>query len=152
MAEEDLCYAPIKSKLNFIGNIFGSSSSKKYYSKNYSLGNKMNRTNNNDKFEKLNDLQKIIMSQDIVEGFWEENIYTKNIKNKLKDVFIKISNFIDSNEKIKEKNKVKFTFIILYYLINQEKQKLNENKLIINKGKKYLNSNNTSYDEIISFI
>ena len=100
----------------------------------------------------FNDLQKIIMSQDIIEGYWEENENTKNIENKFKEIFNKISNFIESNEKIKDKSKVKYTFIILYYLINDEKEKLNENKLIINKGKKYLISNNTSYDEIFSKI
>ena len=114
---------------------------------NISVNKKKNENNN-----QFNDLQKIIMSQDIIEGYWEENENTKNIENKFKEIFNKISNFIESNENIKNKSKVKYTFIILYYLINGEKEKLNENKLIINKGKKYLNSNNTSYDEIFSKI
>ena len=54
------------------------------------------------------------MSQDIIEGYWEENENTKNIENKFKEIFNKISNFIESNEKIKDKSKVKYTFIILY--------------------------------------
>jgi hypothetical protein len=120
-----------------------------YLGNNFKNEKKIIKNENKNQF---NDLQRIIMSQDIIEGYWEENEDTKNIENKFEEIFNKISNFVDSNEKIKNKSKVKYTFIILYYLINDEKEKLNENKLIINKGKKYLISNNTSYDEIFSKI
>ena len=157
--------APMKKKkmskgskaLNKIDSLADSMNAKVFLSSNNNLDNFNNfriseNKEKNENKNQFNDLQKIIMSQDIIEGYWEENKNTKNIESKFKEIFNKISNFIESNENIKNKSKVKYTFIILYYLINDEKEKLNENKLIINKGKKYLISNNTSYDEIFSKI
>ena len=143
--------------LNKIDSLADSMNAKVFLSSNNNLDNFNNfriseNKEKNENKNQFNDLQKIIMSQDIIEGYWEENENTKNIESKFKEIFNKISNFIESNENIKNKSKVKYTFIILYYLINDEKEKLNENKLIINKGKKYLISNNTSYDEIFSKI
>ena len=69
-----------------------------YLGNNFKNEKKIIKNENKNQF---NDLQRIIMSQDIIEGYWEENEDTKNIENKFEEIFNKISNFVDSNEKIK---------------------------------------------------
>ena len=102
--------------------------------------------------EKGNDFSKLIMKQDIIEGFWDENEYTLKIKNKLNEKFSKIENFVNGDKKIKNKKNAIFTILVLYYLLNDMKDMLSELRLIINKGKKYLNSINYNYDTIIQKI
>ncbi len=143
-----------------------------YYnmSSNMNYNNMMNYNNNNNKSKNQEimqsdeisskseipneenikiDLNKLLMSQDIIEGFWDENENTLSIKNKIKEKYSKVENVINSEETIKEKKKVIFTVLVLYYLINDMKNKYDELKLIINKGEKYLNSIGISYDSII---
>jgi len=102
-----------------------------------------------EKNEEKIDLNKLLMSQDIIEGFWDENKNTFQIKNKLNEKYSKVENFVNNEEGIKDKKKAIYTFIVLYYLFNDMKDKLDELMLIINKGKKYLNSIGYSYDTII---
>jgi hypothetical protein len=75
------------------------------------------------------------MVQDIIEGFWDENEITLQIIDKINDKFNRIE--------------VIFTTIVLYYFLNYMKDKFDELRLIINKGKKYLNSLGYPYDYII---
>ena len=102
-----------------------------------------------EKNEEKIDLNKLLMSQDIIEGFWDENKNTFQIKNKLNEKYSKVENFVNNEKGIKDKKKAIYTFIVLYYLFNVMKDKLDELMLIINKGKKYLNSIGYSYDTII---
>ena len=99
--------------------------------------------------DKGNDLNKLIMSQDIIQGFWDENENSLLIKNMMNEKFCKIENFVNAEKEIKDKKKVIFTILVLYYLLNDMKDKLDELRLIINKGKKYLNSINYPYDDIL---
>jgi len=99
-----------------------------------------------------NDLNKLIISQDIIEGFWDENENSLLIKNKINDIFCKIENFVNADNGIKDKKKVIFTILVLYYLLNDMKEKIDELRLIINKGKKYLKSINYNYDAIVQKI
>ena len=129
--------------------------------KNFSQSNSIQSSSMEKKKEKViknnindnkNDLRKLIMSEDIIEGFWDENENTLLIQKKLNEKFCKIESFVNSDEEVKDKKKAIYTILVLYYLLNDMKDKLDELRLIINKGKKYLNSINYSYDTIIQKI
>ena len=95
------------------------------------------------------DLNKLLMVQDIIEGFWDENEITLQIIDKINDKFNIIESYVNNEDGIKDKKKVIFTTIVLYYFLNYMKDKFDELRLIINKGKKYLNSIGYPYDSII---
>ena len=95
------------------------------------------------------DLNKLLMVQDIIEGFWDENEITLQIIDKINDKFNIIESYVNNEDDIKDKKKVIFTTIVLYYFLNYMKDKFDELRLIINKGKKYLNSIGYPYDSII---
>ena len=95
------------------------------------------------------DLNKLLMVQDIIEGFWDENEITLQIIDKINDKFNIIESYVNNEDGIKDKKKVIFTTIVLYYFLNYMKDKFDELRLIINKGKKYLNSLGYPYDSII---
>ena len=95
------------------------------------------------------DLNKLLMVQDIIEGFWDENEITLQIIEKINDKFNIIESYVNNEEGIKDKKKAIFTTIVLYYFLNYMKDKFDELRLIINKGKKYLNSIGYPYDSII---
>ena len=111
-----------------------------------------NNINNNilDK-EKVDDvnhsniLENIIMSLDIFEGCWEKNQFTKYILDMK-------SNIYDQVIKIVGNNKVAVTFMVLFYILNDKKEKIPEYSNIINKAKTYLVNNNFTYEFIISKI
>ena len=89
------------------------------------------------------------MSQDIIEGFWDENENTKKIINEISDKFKKIEN------KVKElKNnvdtKILFTISVIYYLNTKHPDKLADYRLVINKAKKYLYTQKINYDKFIA--
>ena len=101
------------------------------------------------------DITKLIMSQNIIEGYWNENEETKQIINIIdKDKINKINKKIKSlNKGDKENNdKIKYTIIVIYYLNTKYSDKLNEYKLIINKAKKFLFNQGIIYEDIIKGI
>ena len=90
------------------------------------------------------------MSQDIIEGSWNQNKETKNLeKNMSKDVFGKIKNKIKALNKGLEEMKIIYTAAVIYFLTTKHRDKLNEYILVINKGKKYLISQGLKYEDII---
>ena len=100
--------------------------------------------------ENINELTKLIMTQNIFEGFWDENDETKKLiqilpKNKIMEIENKIKKFNKNEE-----NKIKYTIIVLVYLEYKHKDKLDEFKLIINKANKFLMSHGIKYEEIIN--
>ena len=105
--------------------------------------------------ERSNDNKEIniIMSQDIIEGFWDENNETK----KLIDIiglykFDKIKDKVNSLNKGENKSKIIYTLLVIYYLKTKCVKNSNEYKLIINKANKYLEKNGIDYDNIIDNI
>jgi len=84
---------------------------------------------------KGNDLNKLIMSHIIIEGFWDENDNSLLIKKKINQKFVKIENFVNGEKGIKDKKKVIFTILVIYYLLNDMKDKINDIRLIIIKEK-----------------
>jgi rubrerythrin len=100
--------------------------------------------------EKKFDIKNIILTQDIMEGYWEKNEETETIINKISDIYEKIKNYL--NEKKIEDNleKILFTFIMIYYIENKEKDLINDYLLILEKGKKYLKKQNLAYNIILN--
>ena len=97
------------------------------------------------------DISSLIISQDAIEGSWNENEETKKLNNILSDKINKINNIIIKLNK-EEKTKIKYTILVIYYLNSFHSDKLNEYKLIINKAKKFLINQGIKYEDIIKGI
>ena len=78
------------------------------------LNNKINN-NNNDEQKKFS-LNDMILTQDIIDGFWDENKHTKFILSKYQKEYNKIENYLKEIN-CKEYKNMAVTFIILYYYI-----------------------------------
>ena len=101
----------------------------------------------------IDEFNDMLMTQDIIEGFWDETPETKRMISKIKKgVFEKIVEYIKSRNITDNFNRVVYTIFVIYY-IEKEKSKSNkEYRLVINKGKKYLMSKGINYDNEISKI
>ena len=96
---------------------------------------------------------RIIMGQDIIEGFWEENEETKRIINIISlDKFNKIVANVNSVYKGDNEKKLIYTILVIYYLKLKCSERLDEFRLIINKANKFLEKNGIKYENIISNI
>jgi hypothetical protein len=95
------------------------------------------------------DVMKIINSQNFVEGYWDINRKTMNIKNKYETEFNKLKELkILNNNDI-----IAMTIIVIYFIYNNYKEIINELIMIIKKGKLYIqNKTGDSYDNIIKII
>lgn len=97
------------------------------------------------------DLNDIVLTQDLMEGFWDSNDNTIKIVNEIKDIYDKADTMIKklvSNDNDELKRKILFTFIIIYFIENNATETIAEFKLIIEKGKNFLKNNNIEYDNI----
>ena len=152
---------------NFFGNLknkikgFFSSSSSDEEDDNDIIINKSSNKNSSSNNFKSNDYNNnnevnytdLIMSQDIIEGSWNENNETKKLISKITSaVFDKIKNKIISLKKGKNENKIIYTILVIYFLKTKCVNKLNEYKLVINKANKFLAKNGINYDDIVSSI
>ena len=125
--------------------IINKSSNKNSSSNNF----KSNDSNNNNEVNYTD----LIMSQDIIEGSWNENNETKKLINKItSEVFDKIKNKIISLKKGGNENKIIYTILVIYFLKTKCTQNLNEYRLVINKANKFLAKNGINYDDIVSSI
>ena len=88
-------------------------------------------------------LENIIMSLDIIEGCWEENEFTNSILNMKSNIYNQVKNIVGNN-------KIAVTFVILFYILNDKKEKIFEYSNIIAKAKAFLSNNSYSYEFIIS--
>jgi hypothetical protein len=93
------------------------------------------------------DVMKIINCQDFVNGYWDINDKTKNVKNKYEKEFKLL-------KKLKNIDDILAMTIIIVYFINKEhKELLNELLLILKKAKLYIQDKaGNSYDNIIKQI
>ena len=95
----------------------------------------------------------LILSQDIIEGFWNENNETKKLINIITlEKFDKIKNKINALNKGVNESKIIYTILVIYYLKTKCAANLNEYKLVINKANKFLQINGINYDDIVSDI
>ena len=95
----------------------------------------------------------IIMSQDVIEGSWDENNETKKIIQIVtSNIFDKIKNNVKKVYQGTNEIKIIYTVLVIYYLNTKCAQRLNELKLVINKANKFLEKNGINYSNIISGI
>ena len=95
----------------------------------------------------------LIMSQDIMEGSWDENDETKKIIEIITlDKFNEIKSKINALNKGENKIKIIYTILVIYYLKTKLSEKLKDYRLVINKANKFLQENGVNYDDIISCI
>ena len=91
-------------------------------------------------------IMKMIGTQNFIEGFWEENEYTKKIKEKYQKEY-------DLIKGIKNKNMndiIAITIIILYFIHKEKPNLISELIMIIKKAKQFiLKKTKDSYDNII---
>jgi len=128
-------------------------------SPNNQQANSINIINNNinqkvigSKKSEFSDLN-LIMNQDALEGFWDENEETKKIIDIISlDKFNKIKDKITALNKGGKEKKIIYTILVIYYLKTNLSQKLNEYRLVIHKAEKFLKENGIDYNDIVSDI
>ena len=102
---------------------------------------------------KNDDITNIIINQDIIEGFWEENEVTKSLIDIITlNKFNKIKNKVMALNKGDDEMNIIYTILVIYYLNTKCAGRLNEFKLVLNKADKYLMSKGIIYSDIISGI
>ena len=100
--------------------------------------------------DEFNDM---LMTQDIIEGFWDENKETKKVIDKVKkEKFDKIVQYVKNKNLTQDFNKIVYTILVIYYIQKEKAQNINEYRLLINKGKKFLISKGINYDEEFKLI
>ena len=106
------------------------------------------------KRNKISDAQiNLIMSQDIIEGFWNENDETKAIIDIItSEKFDKIKNKVNALNKGEISIKIIYTILVIYYLKKECTDNLDEYKLVLNKAIKFLEKNGINYDDFVSNI
>jgi hypothetical protein len=92
--------------------------------------------------------KELVLTQDIFDGCWNLNPQTKLLIEKEKDAFNKIEALM--KEKNIDKEEVKMTLLVLYYLNTNSSINKVEYMLIIKKGISYLNENGIKFDEIFA--
>ena len=94
-------------------------------------------------------IMKMINTQDFIDGFWEENEYTKIIKEKYQKEF-------DLLKGLKNKNiddKTALTILVLYFINKEHPELLPDLIMIIKKGKIFIQKETKdNYDNIIKEI
>lgn len=97
--------------------------------------------------EYITDYDLLILEQDCIEGYWKNSEIVQSLftQNDIKEIYEKISKHLanDSN-----KDNILITVIVLFYLLEKNKEKIKESRLIINKAKQYLEKNNYSYNNL----
>ena len=94
-------------------------------------------------------IMKMINSQDYIEGCWEENEYTKLVKEKYLKEYEILKGL--SNKNIDDKTAL--TILIIYFINKEHSELLNELLMIIKKAKMFIQKiTNDSYDNIIKEI
>ena len=95
------------------------------------------------------DIMKMINTQDFINGFWDDNEYTKIIKEKYKKEY----NLLKEIKNINITEKVAITFLIIYFVNKEHPELLDELILIIKKAKIFiLNETKETYENIIKEI
>ena len=103
---------------------------------------------------KKKDIMKLILSQNIIEGYWDENEESKELMNIIdKDKMNKIKAKIKSLNKGEEiEKRIKYTILVIYFLNTEYYDKIDDYKLIINKAEKYLMNQGIQYKDIIKLL
>ena len=91
-------------------------------------------------------IMEMINSQDYIEGYWEENEYTKLVKEK----YLKEYEILKGLNNKNIDDKTALTILIIYFINKEHPELLNELLMIIKKAKMFIQKiTNDSYDNII---
>ena len=96
-------------------------------SKNKDSAELMNKVNfNNNKNNEIKDeLTRLIIIKDIIEGSWNENEETKKLINIItKDKFNLINNKVKGLNKGEQETKIIYTIVVIYFLMTKHSNKL----------------------------
>ena len=107
---------------------------------NKSLESKEFELNNKD------NIMKMINTQDFIEGYWEENEYTKIVKEKYKKEYEILKGLTDKNID----DKTAMTILIIYFINKEHSELLNDLIMIIKKANLYIQKiTKDKYENII---
>ena len=124
--------------------------------KNEIKNNNIIKTNNEKEKKAIdNNLISLIKTQDFIDGFWKKNDeFEKILEIKvIKEAYNKICKFYDDKNDLSEiKEKICCTFIVIYYIVSNKKEFIPDLLLIINKGKKFIQSSGYNYDDLLKEI
>ena len=96
------------------------------------------------------DIIELITNQDPIYGFWNKNKETLKIEQLLdKNV---INNINKVCLKLKDKKKIYYTILVIYFIFKNYKNKVSEYRFVLNKAKSYLKKEGIDYDKISSKI
>ena len=107
-----------------------------------------------DKIEEIKELDinnkehimKMINTQDFIEGYWEENPYTKKIKDKYKKEYNLIKGLKNKNID----DNIALTILIIYFINKEHSELLNDLLMIIKKAKIFIEKKTKDkYENII---
>ena len=94
-------------------------------------------------------IMKMVGTQNFVEGFWEENEYTKEIKNKYQKEYEQIKGIKNKNMN----DNIALTILIIYFLNKEHPNLMSELIMIIKKAKQFISKQTKdNYDNIIKEI
>ena len=94
-------------------------------------------------------IMKMINTQDFIDGFWEENKYTKIIKDKYKKEY----NLLKKLKKKKINDRIALTIIVIYFINKEHPKLLQDLIMIIKKAKIYIQKETRdNYENIIKEI
>ena len=100
------------------------------------------KSNGNEK----ENIMKMVGTQNFVEGYWEENEYTKKIKTKYEKEYEQIKGIKDKNMN----ENIALTILIIYFLNKEHPNIISELIMIIKKAKQFiLKQTKDNYDNII---
>ena len=94
--------------------------------------------------------KELVLSQDILDGFWNLNPQTKLLIEKEKTTYELIEKFM--KDKKLDKEEIKITLLVLYYLNTNNSINKMEYSLIMKKGVNYLKQNGLEFEEIFEKI
>ena len=114
------------------------SSLKEQPSQSYNYENK--KLTDKNKNNEINDFEKIILTQDIIEGNWVLNPQTQSLIDTNKEIYEKIKNYIKKYNIKNEEEKISITILVLYRIKNNQNIEKLEYTVIINKGIEFLQS------------
>jgi len=109
---------------------------------------KMSKKESVEKVEFSN--KELILTQDIFDGCWKINPQTNLLIEKEKTVYENIEKIV--KEKNLDKEEIKVTLLVLYYLSTDSSINKIEYSLIIKKGTNFLEKNGINFDEILPMI
>ena len=108
-----------------------------------------NDKNNKIKINDKDIVEKIVDTQNFVEGYWDVNEITELVKDKYKKKF----NLLKELKDKKIDDRVAITILIIYFISKEHLEHLNELVMIIQKAKNFINNEvKDSYESIIKLI